>query len=61
MKANRHLKTGSKARRSTRSYRLTFIPAIDLSGKWLLTAGFAIGQPLNVSVEPGRILIQTRQ
>jgi len=33
-------------------------PLLRLSGKWLEEAGFPIGQPIAVRVEPGRLVIE---
>ncbi|KLU14473.1 MULTISPECIES: SymE family type I addiction module toxin [Xenorhabdus] len=33
------------------------IPAINLSGKWLLEAGFSIHDPLKIRVMPGYLII----
>jgi hypothetical protein len=37
---------------------LEFVPELTLAGKWMLSAGFAIGQPVRVVVENGKITIE---
>lgn len=55
----RTLKTGYLIRQ--RGYigrrKQTTVPKIDLCGKWLEAAGFAIGQPISVQVLAGQLII----
>ncbi|MBO0933921.1 SymE family type I addiction module toxin [Fibrella aquatilis] len=50
-------KIGSMTRRDAR-YKLVWMPALQLAGKWMSEAGFATGQQVTVSVEAGKITIQ---
>lgn len=38
--------------------RLLFMPALNLGGRWMERAGFAIGATVMVTVEGGRITIE---
>ena len=52
MKNKRNLKVVSQS-----GYRYTPTPTITLKGKWLVQAGFQIGDYVSVSCEDGRIVI----
>lgn len=50
-------KIGSMTRRDAR-YKIKWFPALQLAGHWMATAGFAIGQEVQVTVENGKITIE---
>ena len=52
LKKNRSIKIHSQS-----GYNYSQIPAIMLSGKWLRTLGFEIGDYISVSCENGRLVI----
>jgi hypothetical protein len=53
----RKRKMGYSVRRSA-TRQLIFSPSLQLEGKWMTTAGFMIGQQVQVIVENGKIIIQ---
>ncbi|KFX23259.1 hypothetical protein KP24_14865 [Pectobacterium atrosepticum] len=69
--AKAHSKSGvtvNKATKTARYYTVGYAPhngkpnppsAINLKGRWLEESGFMTGMPITVTVERGRIVIET--
>jgi hypothetical protein len=53
----RKRKMGYTVRRSV-TRQLIFSPSLNLGGKWMTSAGFAIGQTVRVTVSTGKIIIE---
>lgn len=54
----RKRKMGYTVRRSV-TRQLIFSPSLNLGGKWMTSAGFAIGQTVQVTVLNGKIIIES--
>ncbi|WP_019986294.1 SymE family type I addiction module toxin [Rudanella lutea] len=44
--------------RKNRYRQFSFLPALNLGGRWMAEAGFQIGQQVRVTVENGKITIE---
>lgn len=52
------LKTGYKTRQNRYKRQTKFFPSISLSGDWLHDAGFRIGEPVEVQILNGQLIIK---
>ncbi|MPR36927.1 SymE family type I addiction module toxin [Salmonirosea aquatica] len=54
---NRALRIGYRVRRNV-FRQVKRVPEIKLMGNWLEAAGFAIGEGVEIMVQPGKIIIK---
>ncbi|WP_020603234.1 SymE family type I addiction module toxin [Spirosoma spitsbergense] len=58
MVTNRQKKVQAEARNDYRNRCTRFLPALKLSGHWMASAGFSVGDQVSIEVSDGQLIIR---